>query len=242
MRIVVPTCDAYLWALRPFAYLMNVYWSEMQPVLVGGYSKPDFALPDNFQFRSIDAEDYPPEKWSDGMIKLLRSMDDQVFVLMLEDYWLCRGVDHAAVESLGHYMTIHDDVLRIDLTGDRLHSGRAFDVGTWGHCDLLETPADAPYQWSTQACVVRRDHMLRCLRPGIAPWEFELRGNELIPEGLRVLGTRQWPVRYVNAVGMGSQEKYQTEHSREGLGGKTVERIEDDHVQKMKEQGILPEK
>ena len=241
MRVIVPTCNQYLWAVRPFAWLFNRYWSEMQPVLVGGFQRPEFDLPDNITFRSIDKENYPADRWSDGMMRLLKSIDDHSFVLMLEDYWLVRGVDHAAVESLGEYMRIHDDVLRIDLTADRLHSGRAFDVDTWGHLDIIETPKEAPYQWSTQACIVNRAHMLRCLKPGIAPWEFELRGNELIPDGLRVLGTRQWPVRYINALGMGCTERYRTEHIRDGLGGRTIERIEPRHVKAMRAEGVLPE-
>ena len=242
MRVVVPTCQAYYWALRPFAYCFNTYWSEMQPVLIGGFEPLTFNLPGNFEFISIDEKSYPAKRWSDGLIKLLRSIDDYCFVFMLEDYWLTRGVDHAAIESLDEYMRMHPDILRIDLTADRLHSGHAKDIGTWGHLDILETNSDTPYQWSTQACIVNRENFLACLQPGIAPWDWELRGNELIPEGLRVLGTRQWPVRYINSVGMGLEPDllYRTQHAREGLGGRTVERITAQHVTYMKDHGILP--
>ena len=228
LRVLITTCNRYAWALEPFAYLFNKYWSEQQPVLVGGYAKPGFALPSNFKFHSIDSTNYPPEKWSDGIIKLLNSMDDDVFVLMLEDYWLNRGVNHQAVESLGDYARNHREVLRIDLTTDRLYAGRMFDVDTWGYLDIIETPPDTPYQWSTQACVVNRRHMLRCLQPGIAPWEFELQGNDLIPSGMRVLGTRQSPVHYVNGLGMGCKMKYNA------IG------LPKEHLDVMLGQGILP--
>ena len=240
MKVIVPTCDRYLWALRPFAYLFNVFWSEMQEVVVGGFSFPDFDLPPNFTFVSLDDHDYPPEKWSDGVIRLLRAVDDDIVTFMLEDYWLCRGVNHQAINSLTDYMRQRPDVLRIDLTADRLGSTRSTDLDYWGYVDLIETPWDAPYQWSTQACLVNRQHFLRCLKPGMAPWEFELRGNELIPPGLRVLGTRQYPVRYVNAVGMGLESGYRTEHVRDGMLGRTIERIPDEHVAAMKAGGLLP--
>jgi hypothetical protein len=228
MRVIVPTCDKYLWALKPFAYLFNTFWSAQQEVLIGGYTPPDFDLPPNFEFRSIDKESYPPEKWSDGIIKLLNNIEDDLFVLMLEDYWLNRGVNHQAVESLAEYMRIYKGVLRIDLTTDRLYAGRMFDIDTWGYLDIIETPPDTPYQWSTQACIVNRKHMLRCLQPGIAPWQFELKGNDLIPNGLRVLGTRQSPVRYVNGIGMGCKMKYNT------LG------LPEEHLDHMQDTGILP--
>jgi hypothetical protein len=229
VRVVVPTCNKYLWAVAPFAYLFNVYWSEQQEVIVGGFHPPAFKLPTNFTFLSIDPKNYPAERWSDGIIKLLSMIEDDMFVLMLEDYWLLRGVNHQAVQSIGDYMRMHTDVLRTDLTTDRLYSGRAVDVDTWGYLDFIETPPDTPYQWSTQACVVNREHMLRCLRPGIAPWQFELSGNDLIPKGLRVLGTRQSPVRYVNAIGMGCKMRY------------NVMGVARHHVEAMLSAGILPE-
>jgi hypothetical protein len=213
----------------------------MQPVVVVGFNPPRFPLPANFEFVSLGTRNYPAAEWSDGLIKFLSRWNEDRFVFMLEDYWLCRTVYHQAIVSLDQYMQYHPDILRIDLTADRLHSGHAKDVEAWGCLDILETDKETPYQWSTQACMVSREGMLACLQPGLAPWDFELRGNELIPEGWRVLGTRQWPVRYVNAIGMGCAYKYRTEHVREGMAGVTIERIEPHHVNAMRSRGILPE-
>lgn len=228
VRVIVPTCDKYLWACRPFLYLLGIYWSELQPVLIGGYTKPNWELLPATQFRSL-RKSYPVAEWTDGLIDLFRSIDDDIFVWMLEDYWLNRGVNHQAVESLAEYMRIHQEVLRIDLTTDRLYSGRAVDVDTWGYLDIIETPPDAPYQFSTQACLMNRANLLRCLRPGVSPWDFELHGNAMILDGLRVLGTRQSPVRYTNGIGMGIKTKY------------NVVGIESRHVKHMRSMGILPE-
>ena len=237
MLVIIPTNDRYLWCLRPFAYLFNVYWSENQPVLVAGNEEPE--LPDNFEF--LHVSDYPADRWSDQMIKTLQSIDDYAFVLMLEDYWLCRTVPCGHVESLAEYMRINPDVLRIDLTNDRLHSGQATDVGYWGSVDLLETLPGVPYQLSLQASVFNRENFLRCLKPGMGPWDVELQGTELISDGLRILGTRNNLLRYVNAVGMGGENRYRTEHVRDGMGGRTIERIPQEHVEVMLAEGILPE-
>ena len=179
-------------------------------------------------------------RWSDGLIECLQQMDDDIIVWMLEDYWLCRTVDCGAVESLAEYMAMHDDILKVDLTADRLHSGHAIDAGYWGHCDLVETAWGTPYNWSTQAALWNRRHLLASLRPEMSPWNFELRDDN--PDRWRVLGTRQWPVRYVNGVGMGLDEqyRYRTEHIRDGLGGRTIERIEQVHVDEMRALNILP--
>lgn len=203
LDVVVFTCDKYLWCLRPFAYLFDMFWPGQQ-VIVVGYGRPDFALPPNFSFYSIAPECYPAERWSDGVIEFLTWYSRDHFILMLEDYWLCRWVDTVGVEALAEYAAAHSDVWRIDLTGDRLYSGAARDVGFCRHLDLIETPPGTPYQVSTQACIMNRKLTLRVLQPGITPWQFEL--ETTLPAGMRVLGTRQMPVRYIlgisNAYGL----------------------------------------
>jgi len=224
LRVFVFTCDKYLWCLRPFAYLFNRYWSELQEVVVAGYKPPDFPLPANFSFHSISPNCYPAEKWSNGVIEFLHAVNDDIFVLMLEDYWLTRGVDHQAVGSLADYMRLHPKVVRLDLTTDRLYSGRAEDVESWGRLDLIETPPDSPYQFSLQACLVNRALVLKCLKPNLSPWDVELNGGLL--KGYRVLGTRQWPVRYVIGVGTGHK-------------GINVEGIPKEHLNRMKAEGYF---
>lgn len=223
MKVVVLTCDKYLWCLRPFAYLFNVYWSALQEVIVVGYARPAFVLPDNFSFFSVAPASYPPERWSDGLLVFLQQFPEPCFTLMLEDYWLIRGVDHGAVASLDGYLEAHQNVLRVDLTGDRLYSTRATDLECWGHLDLIETPADAPYQLSLQAGVWNRRRLLQILQPGQSPWGFEIQDHRelLLSRGLRVLGTRQMPVRYVNGVGSGHGAKY-----TEGIPAEHLQRLE----------------
>jgi len=225
-RVFVFTCDKYLWCLRPFAYLFSIYWSSLQPVVVVGYEEPDFDLPPNFSFHSVSEDCYPAERWSDGVIEFLNTVEDDIFVFMLEDYWLSRRVNHEAVRGLANYMRQHDKILRVDLTTDRLCSGRAEDVDTWGCLDILETPHDSPYQFSLQACLFNRDYLLKCLRPNLSPWEVELGGSKYILAKMRVLGTRQWPVRYTIGVGTG--------HENINLEG-----IPKLHVDKMMELGFF---
>jgi hypothetical protein len=198
LRVLVPTISKYYWALRPFAYLFNTFWSELQPVIVAGYKPLGFSMPDNFAFYSIDKEDYPKEKWSDGIIKALRDIPDEFIVLLLEDYWLSRGVQHAAVASLHEYMKDHRDVLRMDLTADRLYAGGMYEIGHWGSLDIVETGPATPYQMSLQAGIWNKELLLRVLRPGLDPWQVEIGLSNEVQPGMRILGSRQWPVRYAN--------------------------------------------
>jgi hypothetical protein len=205
LRVIVITCNKYQWLCQPFAYLFNRYWSELQPVVVAGFSQPNFHLPPNFSYHQIDRDDYPANLWSDGMIKLLKEIPDSHFVLLLEDYLLCRTVDHEAVRGCHEYILNQPDILRIDLTADRLYAGGMKDVESCGRLDIIETPSDTPYQFSTQAGIWNRQKLLDILIPGKSAWETEL--YTPIPDTLRVLGTRQYPVRYVNAMNNGKLKR-----------------------------------
>ena len=214
MRVFDFSSDKTQWALRPCSYLLNIYWSALQPVVVSGFSLPPFKLPDNWTFMQISRNPYPAEKWSDQVIETLSQVEDEWLVMLFDDYWLNRGVDHEAVRSLYEYVRGSSDVLRVDLTDDRQYNGHARSAGAWGRLDLVETGWDAEYQLSTQAALLNRRHWLNILRPGLTPWEYEMHHQETIKgqaAGLRVLGTRQCPVRYTNGLGMGHGDKGWTE-------------------------------
>ena len=200
--VYVLTSDPYLWAAKPFAYLFNIYWSSLQEVTIAGYSVPDFELYpkcDNFRFCQIDAVHYDADHWSDGLLRFLHApevKDQELFVLLLEDYWLTRTVDIQAIESLAEYMRLHSDILRMDLTTDRLYAGGMFDVESWGRLDIIETPFETPYQTSLQAGIWRKSLMFQVLDYGYSPWRFEI--DTKPPKELRVCGTRQCPIKYAN--------------------------------------------
>lgn len=209
MRVICITSDRYLWAMKPFSYLFNCFWSELQEVTVVGYSFPKFDLPPNFVFRSVSANDYPPEKWSDALIKVLNTIHDNLVTILLDDYWLCRTVDHRGIITLCEYMENRPQVLRMDLTCDTLHvngDARAADfVEYYGHYDLFEKKPDKAYRMSLQASIWNKDRMLTILENGRTPWQVELHSH--VPDDYIVLGTHQWPVRYANAIKKGKVDQ-----------------------------------
>lgn len=199
MRIFCLTSDRYLNALKAFAWLFNRYWSEDQEVVVAGFKPPDFALPDNFTFHSLgDMADYPVNKWSDALIKLLHDYTDDTFALFLEDYYLTRPVNRQAVRMLYDYMRQFRNVLKMDLCMDRLYAAGMTDYNHCGYLDLIRSDPASQYQMSLFLGLWNRDLMLRFLIPGESPWEVELEGTPRVARAahdVMVLGTRQAPCR-----------------------------------------------
>lgn len=207
MRVFVLVSDKYLPALRPFAWLFNKYWSPEQEVVVAGFSPPAFELPPNFSLHSIGRfEDYPVDRWSDALIKLLHEIPDEAFALMLEDYWLIRPVYREAVRMLYDYARQFGYVARIDLTGDRLHAAGAALYGKCGHLDLVWSDPNSQYHMSLMTGIWNRRNLLRVLVPNETPWQVEIVGTprlRSLKDEMIVLGTREWPVRHTLAFRSG---------------------------------------
>lgn len=202
------TCRNYYWIIPAWAWLFRKYWSEKQEVVVAGYEPifdylpSNFTWPDNWEFYSMGDETLPVEQWSDGVIRFLSDMEDDLFCWMLEDMLLVRTVDVRTVSTLAEYMRYHSEVIRIDCTTDRLYSGASPgqlpDYEYYGSIDLVWSEPESPYHLSLQAALWRREYLLHYMVPGETPWQLEMEGTARLsstPE-LVVLGTRQFPVRY----------------------------------------------
>jgi hypothetical protein len=64
---------------------------------------------------------------------------------------------------------------------------------------------------SLQAAIWNRKNFLDLLRPGLTPWEVELQ-TDMQTQPYRVLGSRQFPVRYANLMLKGEVVNYELEH------------------------------
>lgn len=209
-RILIPTCDPYLPALRPLAYLLNKYWRPNPEVVVGGFSHPDFELPPNFHFLSLgNMSDYPINKWSDQLIAFFAQVPDEVFAFMLDDMWPVRPVDTDAIGILYRYMLQFRNIARADLTSDRFYSGGVkLDYAHAGRLDLCLS-ARGDYFSSMMPGLWRKEHFMRLLQPNWSPWEIELAGTPKLAkmEDVDVIGTRQMPYKCTLAFRGGSSKK-----------------------------------
>ena len=207
MRIVVPVYKKTHWALKPFAALFNKYWlinGEKVNIDVMCYSTPNFSLPNNFKICQIDKIDYPRNLWADGLLQYLYRVEDNEILIMLEDYWLIRKADANGILTLA--TLVKDNILRVDVTTDRLYAGGMKDVGYIGHYDIIEA-RESQYQMSLQAGIWNKSLLIEVIEkmtPGKrSSWDVELEGTGIVnrePDKYRVLGTRQNPVRYINGM------------------------------------------
>ena len=203
MRIVILTSDVTDWALQGWFCLLNKYWPEHPPVVVGGFTPPKFPLDAEF-IRLGRFVDYPVTKWSDALIALLEAIPDEFFIWTMDDFWLLRRVDDRGVRLLWDYISSHSELARIDLTADRVLAHGARDAGVLDHLQLITNEHPVPYLLSLQTGIWRKSALRAYLVPGESPWQVELEGTtRMLRAGANVLGTREVPVRHLIAIQQG---------------------------------------
>jgi len=200
-RILLITSDHYINAVLPYAWLLKKYWPSHPDVVVGGFTEPDFDMPERFSFHSIGkAEEYPVSRWSDAVIKFLHDVPDEVFIFTLEDMWIVEPVKEDVITMCYDYMEQFKYVARLDLTGDRMwaNGGNVSLYGKLGYVDLVWSDPHSQYHLSTMDAFWRKEHLLRALIPGETPWQVELQGTPRLAAMhgyVIVIGTNAWPIR-----------------------------------------------
>jgi hypothetical protein len=209
MKTVVFTSDHHQWLLKGFLHQWEKYkgkGNEPLDLEVAGFTRPSFLSPD-VPFFSIGAfSDYPIQRWSDGVIKYLQSITDELVLILLEDYWLMRTINRAALDTAKALMLDHPHVVRFDVAADRMFAKNARYIGNMGTLDICS--AKGAYSLSFQASIWRREMLLEVMQPGETPWQAEISGSGRLNEKpFGVVGTYQWPICYLIAVNKGKLDR-----------------------------------
>jgi len=207
MRTVVFTSDTHNWLLKGFFHQWKKYaHCDFLDIEVAGFTKPE-GLPDDVAFYSIGKfEDYPVNKWSDGVIKYMQSIQDEMVMVLLEDYWLMRPINKAALYMAYGFMDNHPDVMRFDVAADRMFSRDCHFARTYYGFDLCA--GKGQYSLSFQASIYRRKALLEMLKPGETPWQAELNGSGRLNQSpYQVVGTMNWPMNYMIVVNKGKLDR-----------------------------------
>ena len=177
-QVLIVCAEKYYHCLSPFMHQWNKYfgWQDVSMV-VCGFAPVTFCHHQKTTFYSLgEQSDWPPGRWSEKLARILDEVADEQFILMLEDYWITRPVDVRGVKMLFDYAKQFKNVLKIDLTHDRLYinGGGTFLYGanTYDNCgylDLIKSPPATPYQMSLWAGIWNREQMKKVLVPGETP-------------------------------------------------------------------------
>jgi hypothetical protein len=186
--IYIPICDQNLWILKVYFHLFRKFWGDDQKVVVLGFSEPDFDIPDNFTFVSLDNEQVGgASKWTRYLYDYFSSIEDEHIIFTLEDFFPSEKPNIQMLTQL-YNLTKKNNVGRCDISWDSYIN--IFDKNNVAtktksykvlvkndNYVLLEVPKNAPYRISTQPSIWNREYLLKLLDNDWSPWDFEVLGT-----------------------------------------------------------------
>ena len=181
MKIIITTSDKYHHLLPIFFYLYNKYWGE--PFDLVGHAKPECELPDNCTWVSLGPQG-SKQDWSNQIRPYFEQQPDW-FVWMMEDTFLKELCILPIIIQSGN-------IGRIDLTKDiksREHTKAN---------EIIFAHPNSRYRLSTQPSVWCKHFLLKYLKPGLSPWDFETQDPK--SDGWSVEGFIFQPVHHNEGV------------------------------------------
>jgi hypothetical protein len=183
------TSDKNMACLPATCFLFNNFWPTSQKVQILGYKKPNFELPDNFEFISLGVQ-RGPKFWSDDMKSYYSSISDDFFYSIWEDALILKPVDSGILKVASELTKKDKKFFKFNLTADV--SRRPNDLLKEGkEYDLILARQNSLYRFSTQHCIWNTEVFLDKLEVNQSPWDFELSHKKSFNDGLNIYATRR---------------------------------------------------
>ena len=167
MRIVVSSFDGYLWLIPIFVHFYKKMWPD-NPY------QTDF-VSETMKVEGVNTFRAGKLPWADKMIKYLESIEDETFLLFLEEYILNRRVATDEIKRAEELCV--DDIGCVRLFAHDGFSHFLIDVKIEG---FKEYPLDKPYSLSLQTSIWQRKFFLELLKKGESCWKLEIEGSRRI--------------------------------------------------------------
>lgn len=175
-KFIMPISDDNLWILKICFVMYEKYWPKEQQFIVLGFKKPDFEMPSNWLFVSLDTQQKGgAQNWSKYIANYLKTIDDEAVIFGLEDFI---PTDHCLdLPFLQAYYYAQDNLGRFELGWDT-HLGiehkEKYDLG---HYKIIQAKNEAMYRISTQTSLWKKKYLIKYLDRCWSPWQFEVEGS-----------------------------------------------------------------
>lgn len=165
MKVVVFSCDSYSWLIPIFSHFYERYWPD-NPY------KTEFVT----ETKKIDGvTTFCTGKipWADRAIKYLESLEDETFLLLLEDYIINATIDTNKIKMAESLCRGDIGCIRVYPHHKRL-SKLLIDAKIEG---FKEYPLDKPYSVSLESAIWQKEFFLEFLQRGENIWQTEDSGS-----------------------------------------------------------------
>jgi hypothetical protein len=234
----VSTNNKHLECLEVFIHIFNQCIPE-QELIVLGYNKPSYELPENCKFISM-GEQGDVSEWSTDLRRYFLGCDDDYFLYGTEDTFF---YDTPKIEYINYLLGRMKDngaIGRVQLTDGAEENDCTLETSwhykvklvdevtecPWGDFKLFKQVQGSNYTINTQFSLWNKEYFLKYMTDGMTPWQFEIDGS------VRARNDSNYEVWMVDGtIPIKKKEGYQAgrwqnvEHWAHALGNKLKKRI-----------------
>lgn len=177
ISMIFCTCDSYNDTWHPFFTLLEKYWPDYNiPIFFNSESK-------NFSFNNLTIncplakqQNSKNISWSKRLLKVLKHIDSEFVLLMLDDFWLTDFVDikqfNYCVDIMKHNNKIGFICLAADKNDKMLNDGTD-SITLCEYAGLYEASTKCAYRVTTQVGLWRTKYLKKLLKGYEDAWRFE---------------------------------------------------------------------
>lgn len=166
LSLLVISCDKYADVWNPFFKLFWRYWPDCPYPIYLGANQRTFDDPRIEMI--LTGKDYG---WASSTIRMMKSINSEYVLVLLEDFLIYRAVDLREVDSLLEALVNENGAYL------RLMPSSPPDRDDPSHENLGVIDPGSKYRVSLQAAIWNKDIFLQLLEPGESAWQMETRGT-----------------------------------------------------------------
>ena len=237
MKLYVSTSDQYIHLMKPFMFLLEKFWKPLPETIVLGYTPPNFELP-NATFVSLGDPDV--KEWTTGLYNYFNSLEsNDPIIYTLDDCFVVgpEQINTDIISKLVELVSNNADIGRINISNDLIGNNVKQSELEFPQ-SLIELTDDADWRISTSISIWNKDYLVKNLKPGWTPWQFEVEGSKQAKnDGFRIMGTN-YPYLTYYSNGIDRHAGFNTLDFRFWKGGG---KLSPDYIQEMLDKKIISE-
>ena len=171
--MLVSSCDKNEDIWLPFFMCLEKYWPEMAWNIVLNTESKSFTYKD-YPIKSYKFFENEPDDWSKRLKLNLEKINTKYVFFILDDFFITEKVNHNFISMAYEYMENDSDisVFSFHPVKDKLN------IKSQKYSGFEKRPnKGGEYKLNCQAAIWRKDRLIRMLRNGETPWDFEIYGS-----------------------------------------------------------------
>ena len=175
LTLIVCSCDGYSDVWYPYFEIFKRNWSDFAyPIVLN--TETEKYTHEGLDIKCLQLYNEETKKkvsWADRMIETLKRIDSDFVMLTCEDNFIVSKVDNDKFEKAFDIIKKNRKISMLSFAGKLRASEKTKWIGDFGRI-----PMKKRYRVVLDTAIWRKDALLRNLKSGESPWEFELKGTE----------------------------------------------------------------